>query len=333
MNYSLLLILFMAVEVFAICPPIGNPDYTVTCGFAGGSCCHMSEICCGAYCCPSGTFCCASGVCCSPGTICTNVNGPWECVLPSPPPCVPDCSCAATTPIGSTCSDGCSGSCAGTMCVSNGSCSAPTPTCSMTTTGVDNCGTACTRTGPACPCGVGFVCGKTYSYEYPALPLKGIVVEMHDEAGKIIGAKKTAADGSYSFAATGSRFLQVACDRTQFAHPSQKFVLAGEQADFNVAVVPAILTVTSAHKGAFVALTTLPIMGIMPPDTMAGSPISMYSSVTNQEGKTTFKIPPGFPLYITCWYLSGTTWPRTASVLIPGTPAQPQTTLSASCGD
>lgn len=35
-------------------------------------------------------------------------------------------------------------------CVSNGSCSAAIPTCGQTTTGVDNCGTTCTRTGSTC---------------------------------------------------------------------------------------------------------------------------------------------------------------------------------------
>lgn len=35
-------------------------------------------------------------------------------------------------------------------CTSNGTCSAPAPSCGQTTTGVDNCNNSCTRTGPAC---------------------------------------------------------------------------------------------------------------------------------------------------------------------------------------
>jgi hypothetical protein len=38
------------------------------------------------------------------------------------------------------------------VCSSNGSCSAPAPACGTTTSGVDNCGTSCTRTGAACSC-------------------------------------------------------------------------------------------------------------------------------------------------------------------------------------
>lgn len=37
-------------------------------------------------------------------------------------------------------------------CVSNGSCSAVAPACDQTTSGVDNCGTACSKTGAACEC-------------------------------------------------------------------------------------------------------------------------------------------------------------------------------------
>lgn len=40
---------------------------------------------------------------------------------------------------------------AASACVSNGSCSAAAPACGTTTTGVDNCGNACTKTGDACP--------------------------------------------------------------------------------------------------------------------------------------------------------------------------------------
>lgn len=36
-------------------------------------------------------------------------------------------------------------------CVSNGSCSASAPACGTTTSGVDNCGNACTKQGVACP--------------------------------------------------------------------------------------------------------------------------------------------------------------------------------------
>ena len=43
-------------------------------------------------------------------------------------------------------------SCNASTCVPNGSCSAPTPNCGQTTNGVDNCGTACSKTGAPCPC-------------------------------------------------------------------------------------------------------------------------------------------------------------------------------------
>ncbi|MDD2916591.1 MAG: hypothetical protein PHH70_01965 [Candidatus Gracilibacteria bacterium] len=36
------------------------------------------------------------------------------------------------------------------VCIPDGSCSASAPSCETTTTGVDNCGASCTKTGPAC---------------------------------------------------------------------------------------------------------------------------------------------------------------------------------------
>ena len=45
-------------------------------------------------------------------------------------------------------------------CVPNGSCSAPNPACGTTTTGVDNCGNPCSKTGPPCPSCAGVNCSS-----------------------------------------------------------------------------------------------------------------------------------------------------------------------------
>ena len=54
---------------------------------------------------------------------------------------------------GSACQDTASFTVQAAACVPNGSCSAPAPTCGTTTTGVDNCGNACSKQGSACPQG------------------------------------------------------------------------------------------------------------------------------------------------------------------------------------
>src|SRR3989339_785737 len=66
--------------------------------------------------------------------------------------CVPSCACAVNTPIGSTCSDGCGGTCAGTKCVPSCVCAVNTPigsTCS------DGCGGTCSGTKICADCGNG----------------------------------------------------------------------------------------------------------------------------------------------------------------------------------
>lgn len=73
--------------------------------------------------------------------------------------CVPNGSCSAPTPACGTTTtgvDNCGNSCTKTgaacSCTSNGSCSAPAPACGTTTSGVDNCGNVCTKTGGTCAC-------------------------------------------------------------------------------------------------------------------------------------------------------------------------------------
>ncbi len=73
--------------------------------------------------------------------------------------CVPNGSCSAAAPACGTTTtgtDNCGGSCSKTgpacACVPNGSCSASAPACGTTTTGTDNCGGSCSKTGPACAC-------------------------------------------------------------------------------------------------------------------------------------------------------------------------------------
>lgn len=94
-------------------------------------------------------------------------------------PCTPNCSCAASTCIGSTCSDGCSGSCSGTMtcCKSNGvTCSwnyeccsnlccggSPNFCCSIYSLQVSKNGTGL---GTVTSNPVGINCGATCSYTY-----------------------------------------------------------------------------------------------------------------------------------------------------------------------
>ena len=84
--------------------------------------------------------------------------------------CVSDGSCSAATPACGTTTtgtDNCGTSCTKTggscSCVSDGSCSAATPACGTTTTGADNCGTSCTKTGTTCPVStVTPVCAATH---------------------------------------------------------------------------------------------------------------------------------------------------------------------------
>src|SRR3989339_507080 len=76
--------------------------------------------------------------------------------------CVPSCACAVNTPIGSTCSDGCGGTCAGTKCVPSCVCAVNTPigsTCS------DGCGGTCSGTKciPNCSCAVNTCTGQICS--------------------------------------------------------------------------------------------------------------------------------------------------------------------------
>ncbi len=76
-------------------------------------------------------------------------SGSWICDSGT---CTPDCSCAAITCIGSTCSDGCGGTCSGTKncCVPDCSCAAITcigSTCS------DGCGGTCSGTETCQDCG------------------------------------------------------------------------------------------------------------------------------------------------------------------------------------
>lgn len=111
------------------------------CGLDGSSCVTSSGAggtCCGGTCqipppppesCPRGqtTFSACLGFCGGAGmTACGCVQGSMRCVAGSFVPsavqccssgscCVPNCSCASTTPIGQTCSDGCGGKCAGTL--------------------------------------------------------------------------------------------------------------------------------------------------------------------------------------------------------------------------
>lgn len=77
----------------------------------------------------------------------------------TPPICVPDGSCSASTPScgqTTTGTDNCGNTCQKTgspcPCVPNGSCSAVTPNCEETTYGVDNCGNTCSKTGGTCAC-------------------------------------------------------------------------------------------------------------------------------------------------------------------------------------
>jgi hypothetical protein len=93
-----------------------------------------------------------------------------RCCVPNPPPvCNPNCSCAAETSVGSTCSNGCGGTCNGTkpVCGPNCSCSADTTvgqTCS------DGCGGTCPGVKPVpvvcnpnCSCAAETSVGSTCS--------------------------------------------------------------------------------------------------------------------------------------------------------------------------
>src|SRR3989339_490037 len=66
--------------------------------------------------------------------------------------CVPSCACAVNTPIGSTCSDGCGGTCSGTKCIPNCSCAVNTCTGQICS---DGCSGNCSGTKICADCGNG----------------------------------------------------------------------------------------------------------------------------------------------------------------------------------
>ena len=63
-------------------------------------------------------------------------------------------------------------------CIPNGSCSAATPACGQTTTGVDSCGNACSKTGPICP-----ACVPNGTCAITAIPQCGLAVSGVNSCG------------------------------------------------------------------------------------------------------------------------------------------------------
>jgi len=85
--------------------------------FPDGAQCHSNADCCTNYCDSLGLCACKE-----PGLFCANNSECCNNICYNNYCCYPDCSCAANTCIGSTCSDGCGGTCAGTK-----DCAAPPP--------------------------------------------------------------------------------------------------------------------------------------------------------------------------------------------------------------
>ena len=77
--------------------------------FPDGAQCHSNADCCTNYCDSLGLCACKE-----PGLFCANNSECCSNICYNNYCCYPDCSCAANTCIGSTCSDGCGGTCAGT---------------------------------------------------------------------------------------------------------------------------------------------------------------------------------------------------------------------------
>ncbi len=132
---------------------------------------------------------CASNWCgCNGGStmLCLpNTGYPKDCTIetpPSSPPCISDCSCAANTCTGQTCSDGCGGTCSGTKtctvtnpglanwsaCSSNSQCSSNWCGCNGSSTMLclpnsnypKTCVSACQ---PSCSCAANTCTGQTCS--------------------------------------------------------------------------------------------------------------------------------------------------------------------------
>jgi len=88
----------------------------------------------------------------------THINDLRNALDGAPPCCVPNGTCSAAAPAcgkTTTGADNCGNICTKTgavCCVPNGTCSAAAPACGQTTTGKDNCGATCTKTGAVCPC-------------------------------------------------------------------------------------------------------------------------------------------------------------------------------------
>lgn len=295
--------------------------------------------------------CCSDGDCatfnsclafsCSGGSCDPAVNDPGSCLV------VDVCgACSFCNYLGACEPTGACVPAPGPACASNGSCSASIPSCGTSVSGVDNCGNVCTVTGPICAvpppptpppatppvvpsCAPSSLCGTVYARENPVLPLRYMVLELRDNLGRLIRESHTDGFGNYAFnGLSGFYFVAPVLDRTWNAFPGQAYLSDSDRKDFLVGGVPVTLTV-SGKPGSFVLLTKVPITTPTPP--AVPSNIATYSSTVDTNNVATLKVPGGVLYYVTCWVSKPEGWVKTASVAVPGTPANPQTLLSTMC--
>jgi hypothetical protein len=140
--------------------------------------------------------------------------------------------------------------------------------------------------------------------------LAGIIVELHDSAGKVVKSVPTGnGTPSYTINPSGSPwYVALAVDRKQVSSPSQygpKTLPITAPLDFTVRGVPAKVRVTAA-PGTFALVTPGNYLGATPPNvdqTSVTGPGTVISGTIGLTGSMDLNIPrgPTGQYYLTCW--------------------------------
>lgn len=317
---------YSGTKLASCSPPKFSPCGATCCDLSSGESCAIGVA--GGHCCPSGSNDC-NGACCNTTThSCLLVGGIRSCVpncspacacaattpvgstcpdgcggfcAGTKPACVPACGCAAITPIGSTCADGCGGTCAGAQCVPNCACAATTligSTCS------NGCSGTCAGTlPPPPPCGTGKICGILKDSETGTVALNNVVLELRDLGGKVLQSGKTDGAGNYVLTApAGKYYIAPVAARNQSPSKLSVAIDAGDKTDFTMRSVPAHVNLTG-HPQTFVLITTFTWTSSSPPRVGGGTQTLSYTGVINPNSKWTAKVPYASDYWLSCWTL------------------------------
>lgn len=254
--------------------------------------------------------------------------GGLDCVFSGPPGLAPG-TCTAPVP-------------ALTSCTSDGSCNAIAPTCGITTFGVDNCGTPCSKTGGMCPappppppppCAIGTICGKVTDAETGSVRLKSIPVELRDVSGVVRQTALTADTGRYHFTVLpGNYFVTPVANRTEASIYSQSLHAPGETVDIGMRFVPAQVVI-DGPVGSFVMLSTGAWNNIWAPSMGLGQTINVLSRTVDLDSHAHLSPPANRIWYVTCWTMDvNHQWQKgTSTPLNGGNPMTPQQSYTGSC--